>query len=70
MNDLRKYLIKAFARDNPQRWQDVIVPAAFIEKAKEIGLSQEETFNFAINTWNKYVRKQLAFQTIKYKENK
>lgn len=70
MNELRKYLIRAFARDNPRKWQDVKVPAAFIEKANQIGLSQEETFNFAINTWNRYVRQQLAYQPIQIKENK
>lgn len=70
MNELRKYLIRAFARDNPRRWQDVIVPAAFIEKANQIGLSQEETFNFAINTWNKYVRQQLTYQPVRINNKK
>lgn len=70
MNELRNYLIKAFARDDPRRWQDVKVPIAFIDKAKEIGLSQEETFNYAINTWNKYVTHQLTYQPIRIKENK
>lgn len=70
MNELRNYLINAFARDNPRKWQDVKVPAAFIEKANQIGLSPEETFNYAINTWNKYVTNQLTFQPIRIKENK
>lgn len=70
MNELRQYLIKAFMKDNPRRWQDVRVPAAFIEKANQIGLSQEETFNYAINTWNKYVRQQLAYQPVRINNKK
>ena len=60
MKELQKYLAKSFIDSNAKRWQDVKVPIAFVDKAKEIGLSQEETFNFAINTWNKYVTGQLA----------
>ncbi len=70
MNEMRQYLLKAFVQSKAKKWQDVRVPNAFLEKAHQIGLSQEETFNYAINTWNKYVTHQLTYQPIQIKENK
>lgn len=70
MKELRELLNKAFIRSGARRWQDVRIPLTVIDKAREIGLSQEETFNFAINNWNKYVTKQLAYERINIKENK
>ena len=70
MNEMRQYLLKAFIQSKARKWQDVRVPAAFIDKAQQLGLNQEETFNYAINTWNKYVTHQLTYQPIQIKENK
>ena len=68
MKELKELLNKAFITSKARKWQDVRIPVTFIEKAKEIGLTQEEMFNLAINNWNKYVTQRLAYERIKIKE--